>query len=144
MKSIIVVSLAVSVSTIVALWSPDKIVPSRSENISPVKPRNPGLDLKEVGSEYLISLHSAKADVVESALERITFMRIAFPKEDFRELELALYDLASKGATRSIRYKAYLAIEVFANPLAFKDAVQHKHLTGKEFYAELAGKIPTR
>ena len=141
MRSVIIVSLAVSVSTIMAVWTPYKNAPLRSENTSSLKSRNPGLDFKKVGTDYLVCLHSANVEVVESALEPIIFMRIAFPKEDFREIELSLYDLTSHGATRPIRYKAYLAIEVFANPLAFKDAVQLRHLTGEEFYAELAGKI---
>ena len=141
MKSVIAVGLALSVSMVAAVWTPSKNGPLGSEYSSSLKSRNPGLDLKKIGRDYLVRLHSGKAEIVESALEPIIYMRIAFPKEDFREIEQTLYDLASRGATRSIRYKAYLAIQVFANPAGFKDAVEFRHLAGEEFYAELAGKI---
>jgi hypothetical protein len=141
MKSVIVLGLAISVSMIAAVWSPSPKEPSGSENTSTAKLRNQGLDFKKIGKDYRVRLHSAKAEVVESALEPIIYMRIAFPKEDFREIEQTLYDLASRGATRSIRYKAYLAIQVFADPAGFKGAVESRQLSGEEFYAELAGKI---
>jgi len=141
MKSVVVVGLAILISMIAAVWTPSRKGPMGFENTSSLKSRNPGLDLKKIGREYLVRLHSAKADVVESGLEPIVYMRIAFPKEDFREIEQTLYDLASRGATRSIRYKAYLAIQVFANPATFRGAVESRHLGGEEFYAELAGNI---
>lgn len=141
MKSVFAFGLALSVTLIAAVWSPSKNETVGSENVSTPNTRNQGLDFKKIGKDYLVRLNSGKPEVVESALEPVIYMRVAFPKEDFRAIEQRLYNLASRGATRSIRYKAYLAIEVFADPAAFKDAVVSRHLAGEEFYAELAGKI---
>jgi len=141
MKLVNALGVATSVLLIAAIWSPEKTEPRGRDRISITKPGNAGLDFTKVGRDYLVRLHSAKASVVESALEPVIYMRIAFPNQNFREIEERLYHLASRGETRSIRYKAYLAIQVFADPVAFRSAIEKRMLYGEDFYANLAEKL---
>jgi hypothetical protein len=114
---------------------------SENSKITTSEVRKPGLDFGKIRKEYSLRLQSGDAKVVESALETLIYIRIAFPNEDLQQLEPDLYGLAYKGATRAIRYKAYLALQVYSDPGMFRDAVESRHLTGGEFYERLAEKI---
>jgi len=96
------------------------------------------LNFPRVEANYLLNLHSDIPGVVESALGHITLMRIAYPKQDLRLLHEKLYDLASQGATLSIRYKAFIAMQVFANPVAFKESIAGRHASGDGLLEEIA------
>jgi len=141
MKLVNALGVAASILLIAAIWSPDRTAPRGGDGVSITKHGKAGLDFKKVGQDYLVRLHSAKASVVESALEPVITMRIAFPNENFREIEERLYNLASRGETRSIRYKAYLAVQVFADPVAFRSTIEKRMLFGEDFYANLAEKL---
>jgi len=88
------------------------------------------LNFQKAEVNYLLDLNSDVPAVVESALGHVTLMRIAYPKQDLRKIQEKLYDLASQGATRSIRQKAFTAMQVFANPLAFKGAIASRQYSG--------------
>lgn len=96
------------------------------------------LNFPKVEANYLISLNSGVPQVVESALGHITLMRIAYPNQDLRKLQEKLYDLASSGATKSIRYKAFIAMQVFANPAAFKGSIVGRQYNGDGLIEEIA------
>lgn len=99
------------------------------------------LDFEKVEANYLVCLNSEIPGVVESALGHVTLMRIAFPKQDLRKIHEKLYDLASQGATQSIRYKAFTAMQVFANPPAFKEAIVSRGACGDGLLENLAAQL---
>ena len=99
------------------------------------------IDIQTAESNYLVSLHSEIPAVVESALGHVTLMRIAYPKQDLRKTQEKLYDLASQGATQSIRHKAFTAMQVFANPLAFKGAIVVGQTNGDGLLEDLAAQL---
>ena len=95
-------------------------------------------DLKKAETNYLVSLNSDVPAVVESALGHVTLMRIAYPKQDLRKVQGKLFDLASRGATQSIRHKAFTAMQVFADPYAFKGAIVVGQTNGDGLLEKLA------
>ncbi len=96
------------------------------------------LNFQMVAANYLLDLNSDISAIVESALGHVTLMRIAYPKQDLRKIQEKLYDLASQGATRSIRQKAFTAMQVFANPPAFKEAIASRQCSGDGLLEDLA------
>jgi len=99
------------------------------------------LDFGKVEANYLFSLKSDYPSVVESALGHVTLMRIAYPRQDLRKIQEQLYDLASQGATQSIRHKAFTAMQVFANPSAFKGAIVDRQSSGDGLLENLAAQL---
>jgi len=102
---------------------------------------NSVLNFPVVKANYLLSLQSESVGVVESALGHVTLMRIKYPTQDMSRIQEKLYDLASHGATRSIRYKAFTAMQVFANPSAFKGAVVSGQTCGDGLLERIAAQM---
>jgi hypothetical protein len=65
---------------------------------------------------YRMGLESENDGLVESSLYYAVCLRLKFPDKDFRTLENAIDDLVTRGATETIRFKAYLASTVYASP----------------------------
>ena len=103
--------------------------------------RDKAVDLKKIKNSYLRCLSSRNPGVVESALTHVTHMRIACPQEDLKEIEALLFGLATRGYTRAIRYKAFMAIQVFANPAGFKDAIDSNYTSSDGFFQVLASRV---
>jgi hypothetical protein len=99
------------------------------------------LNFQKVEANYLLNLNSDVPGVVESALGHVTLMRIAYPKQDLRKIQEKLYDLASQGATKSIRHNAFTAMQVFANPSAFKGAIVSGQTCGDGLLENLASQL---
>ena len=99
------------------------------------------LNLPKYEVNYLACLNSQIPGVVASALGHVTLMRIEFPKQDLRKIQQKLYDLASQGATQSIRHKAFTAMQVFANPAAFKGAIAGREYNGDGLLEEIAAQL---
>jgi len=99
------------------------------------------LNFKRVEINYLVDLNSELPSVVESALGHVTLMRIAYPEQDLRRIQEKLYDLASEGATNCIRYKAFTAMQVFANPTAYKASIVGRDYSGDGLLEDLAKQL---
>jgi hypothetical protein len=99
------------------------------------------LNIQKAEINYLVDLNSPLPSVVESALGHVTLMRILYPKQDLREIQEKLYDLASQGATKSVRHKAFTAMQVFANPSAFSGAIAGRQYCGDGLLEELAAQM---
>ena len=95
------------------------------------------LNFQKVETNYLVCLNSVIPGVVESALGHVTLMRIAYPKQEFSKIREKLYDLASQGATQTIRYKAFAAMQVFANPAAFRETIAISQVSGDGLLEDL-------
>lgn len=87
-------------------------------------------DLRKAEVNYLVALNSDFPGVVESALGHVTLMRIAYPHRDLGKIQTKLYDLASRGATKPIRQKAFMAMQVFADPTSYKGAIADRQANG--------------
>jgi len=72
---------------------------------------------------YSMALNSANDGLVESAIAHLTFIRIDLPQRDLKKIERTIGELAEKGRTPVIRYKAYLANLVFESPATFQKVV---------------------
>jgi hypothetical protein len=96
------------------------------------------LNCKKAEMNYLVSLNSGVPGVVESALGHVTLMRIAYPNQNLGRIQEKLYDLASKGATKSIRQKAFIAMQVFADPTAYKGLIVDRQANGDGLLEALA------
>ena len=142
MKTIKVLAIGLVVSATTIACSP-----SQSEHLaidgplSGKKKNSSGLDFQKIERNYLVCLSSRNSGIVESALGHVIYMRIAFPKEDFREVQTRLFDLASRGYTRAIRYKAYVALHVFADPQAFVKALESKDVKSDKFFTDLVSRF---
>ncbi len=86
----------------------------------PQRERYQKLDMDKVEATYLNCLNSTNNGVVESAVGIVTYIRVIFPERKMCEIRSRLFDLATHGATFSIRAKAYMAMQVFADPVAFR------------------------
>ena len=101
----------------------------------------PPLDFPKVQTNYLRTLNSEIPSVVESALGHVTLMRIAYPKQDLRQIQDKLISLASEGATRTIRQKAFIAMQVFAHPLAYRKAIEDRQGSGDGLLEAIAAEM---
>ena len=141
MKTIKVLAIGLVVSATTIACSP-----SQGEHLAIVAPlsgkkHSSGLDFQKIEQNYLVCLSSRNSGVVESALGQVIYMRIAFPKEDFREIQMSLFDLAARGYTRAIRYRAFVALHVFADPQAFVKALKTKDVKSDAFFADLVSRF---
>ena len=90
---------------------------------------------------FLWSTKSDNNGVVEAALAHITHMRIMLPEEDMKNLESAVTLFVRGGQTPVIRYKAYLASLVFANPGMFRSTATETYNGCNEFFCAIATQL---
>jgi hypothetical protein len=90
---------------------------------------------------FLWALKSDNDGAVESALAHIAQMRIMLPREEMKDIETALSQLAGSGRTQVIRYKAFLATQVFASPGLFQEEAAARYESGDEFFTAIASRL---
>ena len=100
-----------------------------------------GLNFERIKVNYLSCLHSDVPGVVESALGHVTYMRIAFPNLDLKEIEQRIVVLTMEGYTRPIRAKAFQALRVFADPASFHQAIASRRASGDGLFEDIAARI---
>lgn len=103
--------------------------------------RHTRIDIPLIAKNYLRCLESDTPSIVESALGHVTYMRIAWPKEDLRNLCQKVAELATQGTTRDVRYKAFTALEVFDDPASFRGFIEHRDLNGDGLLDEIGLRI---
>ncbi len=141
MKTRIVLLLAFSLAAPMAVQAQNMATLSKAES-SPFRDTSRRiLNFQKVQSNYLRTLSSNIPSVVESALGHVTLMRIAYPKQDFRIIRDKLIALASEGATQTIRRKAFTAMQVYANPSAFKEAIVAGQSSGDGLLEAIASQL---
>ena len=97
--------------------------------------------LEKARKNFLASLNSENDGVAESALAQVAHMRAMLPGADLPDLEATVEELASTGRTPVIRYKAYLAGLVFANPRMFSQEITVDYASGDEFFTAIASRL---
>jgi hypothetical protein len=60
---------------------------------------------------------------------------------DMSQVHSALVDLADRGRTPAIRYKAYLATAVFDNPARFENTLKARYTDSEEFFNAVASQV---
>jgi hypothetical protein len=68
-------------------------------------------------------------------------MRIVATQDDMREIDGALSQLVLIGKTPVIRYKAYLATQVFASPEMFREVSRSNYTSGDDYFTAIASRL---
>jgi hypothetical protein len=102
------------------------------------------MNMPRILTNYQRCLDSDVPGVVEAALGHLTYMRVAYPKLELGTIRTKLEELAVRGSTREIRYKAFTALEVFGEPATFQRFVEHRDGNGDGILEEIAPKILAR
>lgn len=97
--------------------------------------------LDKARKNFIASLNSGNDGVVESAIAQVAHMRAMLPQVDLSDIEAAVDELANSGRTPVIRYKAYLAGLVFANPRMFSQEITVDYASGDEFFTAIASRL---
>jgi hypothetical protein len=94
-----------------------------------------------VDKVFSASLGSGHNGLIESSLTIITKMKLDLPADEFPMIKNEINNLMVNGSTPVIRYKAYLAAAVFANPAMFKGEAAHPYSNPEAFFSELAERM---
>jgi hypothetical protein len=141
MKTTRALVIGLALTAAVTAYAQDIAELSKSSSSHAPRESYRALNFQRVETNYLVNLNSPLPSVVESALGHVTLMRILYPKQDLRKIQEKLFDLASQGATPSVRHKAFTAMQVFANPSAFSGAVAGRQYSGDGLLEELAAQM---
>jgi hypothetical protein len=90
---------------------------------------------------YAADLASQNKGLVESALAIVSMVKLDLPLEKLPMVKEKIEDLIVSGETPVIRYKAYLAGAVFADPAMFRQESSHTYENTDDFFNALAGKL---
>ncbi len=90
---------------------------------------------------FLGTLQTDNDGVMESCLAHVAQMRIMLPQEDMKDIEATVNRIVSNGWTPAIRYKAYLASQVFASPETFRGVAAASYESSDAFFAAIAGRL---
>ncbi len=112
-----------------------------AKNTSANNERHTRIPVPLIVKNYLRCLSSDIPMVVESTLDNVTCMRIAWAGEDLRDIQQKLAELTTQGRTRAIRYKALTALEVFRDPAAFRRFIEHRNGKGEGLLDEIGVQI---
>jgi hypothetical protein len=102
--------------------------------------RYSNINMEKAQKGYKCCLQCKADGVVETAIAQIVWMRLAVKDKDMTDLKAELDRLAVIGRTPAIRYKAYLACQVFDYPEIFGSVQQ----TGIESADDLFSALATR
>jgi|GEM_PF-3459208 len=87
MKTLRLLAIGFAISATAAACSPSQHQLSILEDSLSGNEASKGLDIRMIEKSYLACLGSGNPGEVESALDHVIYMRIAFPDEDLRENE---------------------------------------------------------
>ncbi|RPI02425.1 MAG: hypothetical protein EHM64_14005 [Ignavibacteriae bacterium] len=96
---------------------------------------------RDIDRNYAANLSSWHDGIVESSLAVVTMAKLDLPADELPLLEIKIKKLVATGATPVIRYKAYLAGSVFANPEMFKQEGSHTYGNSDELFGAIAERL---
>jgi hypothetical protein len=114
---------------------------SQAQQFYPVLQKYTPADKERMEKNFVYSLSFTNDGIVESALALVTMMKLDLPADEFPRIMEKIDNLVVYGTTPVIRYKAYLAEAVFANPSMFKEEAAHRYSDPDTFFSALAGRI---
>ena len=115
-----------------------------SQSFEPISAHQSRVGVPLIVKNYLSCLNSDVPSIVESALGHVTYMRIVWPTADLRSIQARLAELTAKGATRAIRYKAFMAAEVFGDPATFRRFAVNRNGNGDGILDEIGVRFTTK
>ncbi len=134
-------SLVTAIFVIATVNAQAQDVGTLTKNNSADNERYTRIRMPVMVKNYLSCLDSDIPGVVEAALGHVTYIRIAWPGEDLRNVQQKLAELTTKGTTRVIRYKAFTALEVFGDPAAFRRFIGRRNGNGDGLLDEIGVRI---
>ncbi len=114
---------------------------SQAQTFFPVLKNFSAADKERVDKGYAISLSMKNKGLNESALAVVTMVKLDLPADEFSRIKDEIDRLVTEGTTPVIRYKAYLAEAVFANPAMFKEEASRQYDDRDAFFSALAGRM---
>jgi hypothetical protein len=114
---------------------------SQAQTFYPVLQNFSAAEKERMDKSYAISLNFTYNGIVESALAVVTMVKLDVPADEFPMIKDKIDDLTVNGATPVIRYKAYLAKAVFANPAMFKEEAAHQYSNPDAFFSAMAERM---
>jgi hypothetical protein len=137
-----------SVAVVMVMMATSTARPQESRTLqgekTPVSQSQQHMSMPRILTNYQRCLDSDVPGVVEAALGHLTYMRIAYPRLDLSTIHAKLEELAVRGSTREIRYKAFTALEVFGEPATFQRFVEHRDGNGDGILEEIAPNLLPR
>ena len=98
----------------------------------------------KVKLNYLMGLRSSNQGLSESAMWQTARIKMLYPDANFEDVKQVADSLTVSGKTPSIRYKAYLASNVFDNPTWFAKRNHVNYEDGDQFFASVAAQLQER
>jgi hypothetical protein len=114
---------------------------SQAQTFFPALKNFSSADKARVDKIYSDCLNSNNNGIIEGTLSIVTMMKLDVPSDEFPKIKDQIDDLAVDGATPVVRYKAYLAGAVFANPAMFKEEAAHQYSNPETFFSALAERM---
>jgi hypothetical protein len=114
---------------------------SQAQTFFPVLKNYTAAQKERLDKSYAFDLRTDHNGVNESALAFVTMAKLDLPADEFPRIKEEIDYLVTHGATPVIRYKAYLAEAVFANPAMFQEEAARKYSDRDVFFSALAGKM---
>ena len=114
---------------------------SQAQSFYPLLKEYSAAKKERVDKVFSTSLGSGHNGFIESTLTIVTKMKLDLPDDEFPLIKNEIDNLVVNGTTPVIRYKAYLAAAVFANPTMFKGEAAHQYSNPEAFFSELAERM---
>jgi hypothetical protein len=99
------------------------------------------VNLESAQQNYLLALNTVNRGVVESAIAQMTTIGLIVPDRVTLQMKQKIRELASSGATASIRYKAYLTLMVVENPSLFVNERALTFADSEHLYSAIADRL---
>ncbi len=114
---------------------------SQAQTFFPVLKNFSTADKERLDKTYAAALSSKHNGFIESALAIVTMIKLDIPADEFPAIKDEIESLVVNGTTPVIRYKAYLAEAVFANPAMFKAEATRQYSDRDAFFSALAERM---
>jgi hypothetical protein len=98
-------------------------------------------DKDRMDKVYADCLDSGNNGIVQDALAIVTMMKLDTPTDEYPRIKSEISNLATSGSKPAIRYKAYLAGAVFANPSFFQEETRRLYDDPDSFFRALAERL---
>jgi hypothetical protein len=114
---------------------------TQAQTFYPALKKFTSADKERIDKSYAAALMSNHNGIIGTSLAIVTMVKLDMPSIEFSNVKEEIDNLAIKGTTPSIRYKAYLAGAVFTNPAMFKEVTDHRYSDADALFSAVADKM---
>lgn len=100
--------------------------------------------IKLAVKNYEKALKSPSSSMVESSIFHVARLKLFYPTENTEGLAKQLERLQEKGHTPTIRYKAYLALQLLNYPVLFANLDKKNYTDSDQFFRLVSQEMQTR